>query len=63
HFPANAINWSVENSRAGVSVGGVLSRAALGGFLNAAREIKEQGTFTFAEDVPSHGELNASFGD
>lgn len=46
-----------------VSVGGVLSRAALGGFLSAAREIKEQGTFTFAEDVPSHGELNESFGD
>lgn len=44
-----------------VSVGGVLSRAALGGFLSAAREMKEQGTFTFAEDVPSHGELNASF--
>jgi len=32
-----------------ISVGSALSRAALGGFLRAAREIREQGTFGFAE--------------
>ncbi len=41
-----------------ISVGGSLSRAALGGFLRAAREIKEQGTFTYASDAVPHAEAN-----
>lgn len=41
-----------------ISVGSALSRAALGGFLRAAREIKEQGTFTFAEDALPFAEAN-----
>jgi 2-methylisocitrate lyase-like PEP mutase family enzyme len=41
-----------------ISVGGSLSRAALGAFIRAAREIKEMGTFTFASDAMPHAEAN-----
>ena len=34
-----------------ISVGGALARAAATGFLNAAREIAEQGTFTYGESL------------
>jgi 2-methylisocitrate lyase-like PEP mutase family enzyme len=34
-----------------VSLGGALTRAALGAFLNAAREMKERGTFSFTDDA------------
>ena len=39
-----------------ISVGGALARAALGAFLRAAREVKDQGTFTFASDALPHAE-------
>jgi 2-methylisocitrate lyase-like PEP mutase family enzyme len=42
-----------------VSVGGSLARAALGGFVRAAREIKDHGTFTYAADAISHADANA----
>jgi 2-methylisocitrate lyase-like PEP mutase family enzyme len=45
-----------------VSIGSALSRVALGAFLKAAREMQEQGTFTFAEDAVKYAELNAKFG-
>jgi 2-methylisocitrate lyase-like PEP mutase family enzyme len=41
-----------------ISLGSALSRAALGGFLRAAREVRDHGTFRFAEDVPPYAELN-----
>ena len=41
-----------------VSVGGALARAALGAFVQAAREIKDKGTITFAADAISHDEVN-----
>jgi 2-methylisocitrate lyase-like PEP mutase family enzyme len=41
-----------------ISVGSALSRAALGAFLRAAREMKDTGTFTLAEDAASFAELN-----
>jgi 2-methylisocitrate lyase-like PEP mutase family enzyme len=44
-----------------VSVGSALSRAALGAFLRAAREMREHGTFTFAEEAVSYREINAMF--
>lgn len=44
-----------------VSVGSALSRAALGAFLRAAREMREHGTFTFAEDAVSYGDISAMF--
>jgi 2-methylisocitrate lyase-like PEP mutase family enzyme len=45
-----------------VSVGSALSRAAMGAFLRAAREMQAQGTFTFAEDAANYAELNTMFG-
>jgi methylisocitrate lyase len=45
-----------------ISVGGSLARAAWGGFMRAAREIAEQGTFTELGNGYSGGELNKMFG-
>jgi 2-methylisocitrate lyase-like PEP mutase family enzyme len=44
-----------------VSVGSALSRAALGGFMRAAQEMREHGTFHFAAGAISYSELNALF--
>lgn len=44
-----------------VSLGSTLSRAALGAFLRAAREMREFGTFTFANDAANSRELNEIF--
>jgi 2-methylisocitrate lyase-like PEP mutase family enzyme len=57
--------WSLaELSAIGVrrvSVGSALSRAALGAFLRAAREMREQGTFAFAGEAVSYREVNELF--
>jgi 2-methylisocitrate lyase-like PEP mutase family enzyme len=45
-----------------VSVGSALSRAALGAFLRAAREMRERGTFSFAAEAVSKREISAMFG-
>ena len=42
-----------------ISVGSALSRAALAAFVRAAREMKEHGTFRFAEDALPYAEANA----
>ena len=42
-----------------ISVGSALSRAALGAFVRAAREIREHGTFRFADDAIPYAEVNA----
>ena len=42
-----------------ISVGGALARAALGAVMRAGREIKERGTFTFANDAVPFAEVNA----
>jgi len=42
-----------------ISLGSALSRAALGAFLGAAREVKERGTVTFAEGAASFAEIEA----
>jgi len=44
-----------------VSLGSSLSRAALGAFLRAAREIGEHGTFDFTRDAAPYAELNEMF--
>jgi 2-methylisocitrate lyase-like PEP mutase family enzyme len=44
-----------------VSVGSALCRAAIGTLLRAAREMREQGTFTFANDAVSTQEISAIF--
>jgi methylisocitrate lyase len=45
-----------------ISVGGALARAAWGGFLEAAREIADRGTFTRLASAVPFGEINGSFG-
>jgi 2-methylisocitrate lyase-like PEP mutase family enzyme len=40
-----------------ISVGGSFARAALGGFIRAAREVKEKGTFTYAVDAISNADV------
>ena len=45
-----------------VSVGSALSRTALGAFLRAAREMREHGTFEFAQTAASPREFSAIFG-
>lgn len=42
-----------------ISVGGAFARAALGAFVRAAREVKDQGTFTFAADAMPHAEARS----
>jgi len=44
-----------------ISVGGALARAAWGGFIRAAKEIKEQGSFTSFADATPFGELTNLF--
>ena len=44
-----------------ISVGSALCRAALGTLLRAAREMREHGTFTFANDAAPYREINAMF--
>ncbi len=44
-----------------VSVGSALSRAAMGAFLRAALEMRDHGTFTFAEEAVRFREINSMF--
>jgi 2-methylisocitrate lyase-like PEP mutase family enzyme len=44
-----------------VSVGGALARAAWGGFMRAAQELAEQGSFGAFREAAPHGELNNFF--
>jgi len=46
-----------------VSVGGALARAAWGGFIRAASELAEHGTFDALAQAAPHGTLNALFRD
>jgi 2-methylisocitrate lyase-like PEP mutase family enzyme len=42
-----------------ISVGGSFARAALGAFIRAAREVRDQGTFTYAADALPDAEAAA----
>ena len=44
-----------------ISVGGSLARAALGAFLRAGREMRDHGTFTFAQEAVSFREISDIF--
>jgi len=44
-----------------ISVGSGLARAALGAFLRAANEMREHGTFTFADDAVSYRDISEMF--
>ncbi len=46
-----------------ISVGSALSRAALGAFIRAAREMRSHGTFTFADEAVSYREISSMFKD
>jgi 2-methylisocitrate lyase-like PEP mutase family enzyme len=41
-----------------ISLGSTMVRAALGAFIRGAREIRERGTFSFAEDAVSYAQAN-----
>ncbi len=45
-----------------ISTGSALAVAALGAFLNAAKEMRDQGRFSFASDNPPYGELTELLG-
>jgi len=44
-----------------ISIGSGLARCALGAFLRAAREMREDGTFSFADDAVEFRKLNSMF--
>jgi len=56
-------NYSVEELQAAgvkrISVGGSFARAALGAFMRAATEVKENGTFTYAADAIPDSEASS----
>jgi len=58
----NGSTFSVEDLQSvgvkRISVGGAFARAALGAFMRAAREVKEQGTFSFAAEAISDAEAS-----
>ena len=41
-----------------ISVGGALARVAIGGFLDAAKLMAEEGAFAAFDDAPGFGEIN-----
>jgi 2-methylisocitrate lyase-like PEP mutase family enzyme len=45
-----------------ISVGSLLSRAAYGALLRAAEEMRERGTFTFADEAVSFSDISEIFG-
>jgi 2-methylisocitrate lyase-like PEP mutase family enzyme len=44
-----------------ISVGSALYRAAMGGFLRAAAEMRHQGSFTFAADAAGPRDIDQAF--
>ncbi len=63
HFdPAITLAELAEAGAKRISVGGALSRLALAAFLRGARELKEQGGFTWLRDTVPSKELKAVFG-
>jgi len=59
HAPFLTVAEAADLGVRRISVGGALARAAWGGFLDAAREIADQGTFGRFEGLPN---VNALFG-
>lgn len=55
--------WTVEELAAAgvrrISVGGSFARAAIGGLLAAAREVREKGSFNYAHAIPPGSEVAA----
>lgn len=61
-WPGLSVAEAAELGVRRISVGGSLARSAWGGFMRAAREIAEQGTFTELGKGYPGGELNKLFG-
>jgi 2-methylisocitrate lyase-like PEP mutase family enzyme len=61
-WPGLSVAEAAELGVRRISVGGSLARAAWGGFMRAAREIAEQGTFNELGNGYAGGELNKMFG-
>jgi 2-methylisocitrate lyase-like PEP mutase family enzyme len=59
--PALTVAQLAEAGVKRISVGGALSRLALAAFLRGAREMKEQGGFTWVRDTAPTKELKAVF--
>ena len=58
HFSLNELSeFGVKR----VSIGSGLSRAALGAFVRAAREMKEHGIFSFADEAVPYAEVSGMF--
>ncbi len=57
-IPSLTVAALAEAGAKRISVGGLLNRAALGGFLRAARELRQAGTFGFAQDATTHAEAS-----
>lgn len=57
--PALGVTELVACGARRISLGSTLSRAALGGFVRAAREVLDHGTFGFVADAPPYGDVNA----
>ncbi len=61
-WPGFSVAEAAELGVRRISVGGSLARAAWGGFMRAAQEIAEQGTFAELGNGYAGGELNKMFG-
>jgi 2-methylisocitrate lyase-like PEP mutase family enzyme len=62
HFdPATTLDQLARTGAKRISVGGTLARLALAAFLEGARELKEQGGFTWMRDTVPSWELKAVF--
>lgn len=57
--PALAVEQLAALGVKRISVGSAFARAAYGAFLRAAREVREKGSFTFAQDAVPFAEMNA----
>ena len=58
---ADILRIAIERTRLIVVHPRLPARAALGAFLRAAHEIRDQGTFTYTKDAASGNELNEFF--
>ena len=61
--PSYSVKQLAEAGVKPVSLGSALSRAALGGFVRAAREIRDKGTFSFTDEAMPFAEANAYMGN
>ncbi|MGW1990769.1 isocitrate lyase/PEP mutase family protein [Embleya sp. NPDC001921] len=57
--PALSVGELRECGARRISLGSAFARAALGGFLRAAREVREHGTFAFVGQAVPYAEVNA----